>query len=102
MPRASATIIEAGPPAPFRGRVKDVTKEIEARASIRIKLYGMYIYICMVRTYVAPPPAPPGPALRANVTGSMTSSNNSLDGSVCCLLLLWFRLLAPLTLSIHV
>jgi len=31
--------IEAGPelrPAPFRGRVKNVTKEIEARASIRI------------------------------------------------------------------
>jgi len=37
--RVSAIKIKAGPelrPAPFRGRVKNVTKEIEARASIRI------------------------------------------------------------------
>ena len=41
------------------------------RMYIYVCMVRMYIYVCMVRT------SPPGPVLRSNVTGLMTSFNNS-------------------------
>ena len=59
---------------------------------LRNPLVCIYTYICRVHT------SPPSPALQANITGLMTSFNNSMyirmkhgkaDGSVCCFLLLF-------------
>ena len=49
----------------------------------------VYIYICIVHT------SPPGSTLQANVTGSMTSFNNSTWQSG------WFRLLAAPSYSFY-
>ena len=47
---------------------------------IYVCMVRTYIYVCMVRTYIyvcMVRTSPPGPALRSNVTGLMTSFNNA-------------------------